>query len=98
MLKILVLLEDRLSDTYKFDKPEVSIGRSPENDIMLDNLGVSREHATIEFIDGHWVLRDLESREGTLVNDSPLISLKAYYLRDGDTIQIGKFSLAVQML
>jgi len=99
MLKINVLHENRLVDTYKFDKPEVFIGHAPENDIMLDALGVAKEHAQIEFIGGNgWVASDRESRTGTCVNGNILTGFRArYVLRDGDVIQIGKFNLEVHI-
>ncbi len=46
----------------------VHIGRQPGSEVVLTNANVSRHHAEIEFTDGHWVLRDVGSAQGTWVN------------------------------
>lgn len=65
----------------------VSIGRSPENDIVIDDRLVSRHHAQIERERGQYLISDRGSRNGTFV-DGQRIS-EPHVLRDGDEIQIG---------
>lgn len=67
-----------------------TIGRHPGNDISLDDPSVSGEHAQIAFERNHWVVRDLGSTNGTLVNgtriDAPIT------LRSGDDVRFGRVS------
>ena len=72
------------------DKPRLTIGRRPYNDIMLDDLTVSGEHAVLLTRAGASVIEDLRSRNGTLVNDEPIIQRA---LLDGDRIEIGIYRL-----
>ncbi|HWR91557.1 MAG TPA: FHA domain-containing protein [Desulfobacterales bacterium] len=66
------------------------IGRHPINDIVIDNLAVSFQHAKIESIGGDFLLIDLKSDNGSFVNDQ---RIKAHWLSDGDAISIGKHIL-----
>jgi pSer/pThr/pTyr-binding forkhead associated (FHA) protein len=68
----------------------VSIGRSPENEIFLDDVTVSRSHAVINRTSSGFTLSDLGSLNGTYINNQ---SLKSTPLQCGDEIQIGKFHL-----
>jgi pSer/pThr/pTyr-binding forkhead associated (FHA) protein len=68
----------------------VSIGRSPESDVFLDDVTVSRSHAVINRSDSGFTLSDLGSLNGTYINNQ---SLKSTPLQCGDEIQIGKFHL-----
>jgi pSer/pThr/pTyr-binding forkhead associated (FHA) protein len=68
----------------------VSIGRSPENEIFLDDVTVSRSHAVINRTSSGFTLSDLSSLNGTYINNQ---SLKSTPLQCGDEIQIGKFHL-----
>jgi len=66
------------------------IGRHPVNDIVIDNLAVSFQHAKIESIVDEFLLIDLKSENGSFVNDQ---RIKAHWLIDGDEIGIGKHTL-----
>jgi hypothetical protein len=68
----------------------VLVGRHPANDIVVDNLAVSFQHAKIESIGDEFLLVDLKSENGTFVNDQPV---KSHWLADGDVILIGKHQL-----
>jgi hypothetical protein len=65
-----------------------SIGRSPSNSIFLDDVTVSRSHATIEYVGGGFSLKDSGSLNGTYLNN---VSITEQELKTGDEIQIGKF-------
>ena len=84
----IVLLEDRRdAKTYRLHKHTVAIGRLPECDIVITDPGASRRHATITLDDGgEYVLTDLGSTNGTIVNDEPV---GEHVLSDGDRITIG---------
>jgi hypothetical protein len=66
---------------------KLSIGRSNQADLCLDNERVSRRHAELYFASGHWWLRDLGSSNGTFVNNTFIH--EPTRLRDGDEIRIG---------
>lgn len=68
----------------------LSIGRERSNDVVIENLGVSRFHAKIDSVDDRFLLTDLDSKNGTLVNDAPVTS---HWLSDGEVITIGKYTL-----
>jgi hypothetical protein len=84
----IVLLEDgHDAKTYRLHKHTVAIGRLPECDIVITDPGASRRHATITLDDGgEYVLTDLGSTNGTIVNDEPV---GEHILSDGDRITIG---------
>ena len=75
---------------YLIAQERVSVGRSPESEIFLDDVTVSRSHALIERTDAGFSLTDLGSLNGTYINNQ---SLKSTPLKCGDEIQIGKFHL-----
>ena len=72
------------------DKERTTIGRKPHNDIQIDNLAVSGEHAVIVTILNDSFLEDLGSTNGTLVNGKPI---KKHFLQNNDVIEIGKYKL-----
>jgi len=67
-----------------------SIGRSPASAIFLDDVTVSRSHATITKVANSFVLKDLGSLNGTYINN---VSITEHSLVSGDEFQIGKFHL-----
>jgi pSer/pThr/pTyr-binding forkhead associated (FHA) protein len=68
----------------------VSIGRSPESDIFLDDVTVSRSHATIKREDNNYIFTDSGSLNGSYINNQQTSS---HRLSTGDEIQIGKFHM-----
>jgi pSer/pThr/pTyr-binding forkhead associated (FHA) protein len=90
MPEILVKFEDKVIEKFITEKKRITIGRTPDNDIVLDNRGVSRHHAQIEFADNQAVIIDNESLNGTFVNSR---RVSEEVLKENDTITIGKYSL-----
>lgn len=90
MPEIVVRYEDKVIERVVTEKKRISIGRTHDNDIVLENRGVSRKHALIEFNDKAAVIMDNESLNGTFVNNR---KISEEVLRDSDTITIGKYSL-----
>jgi FhaA, N-terminal domain/FHA domain len=83
----LTVLEDgHPGRTYRLGRASVTIGRLPECDIVIADPGASRQHAQVRFDGERFVLADLGSTNGTLVNDVPA-SERA--LEDGDRVTIG---------
>ncbi len=82
---------------YRLEKPEISIGRAPNSDILLskDKL-TSRRHATITYENSNYVLRDERSANGTFVNGQQLEELTPRPLQDGDHVGIGEHELIFQ--
>ena len=70
------------------------IGRAVENDLVLPDQGVSRRHARLQRSDEGWVLTDLGSTNGTLINHRRLGG--GHLLRPGDRVQVGSAVLLVQ--
>jgi Protein of unknown function (DUF3662)/FHA domain len=73
--------------TFSIDRPVVTLGRLQDNDVVVDDSGASRQHARIREADGEYVLSDLGSTNGTLLNDE---SVRESTLADGDRITIGE--------
>ena len=90
MAEIIVKFEDKVIERIVTEKKRISIGRTHDNDIVLENRGVSRKHAMIEFNDNAAVIIDNESLNGTFVNNRKVTE---EVLRNEDTITIGKYSL-----
>jgi pSer/pThr/pTyr-binding forkhead associated (FHA) protein len=90
MPEILVKFEDKIIEKFITEKKRITIGRTPDNDIVLDNRGVSRRHAQIEFGDNQAVIIDNESLNGTFVNSR---RVSEEVLKENDAITIGKYSL-----
>ena len=76
---------------YEIRKESLSIGRSRESDIFLEDLAVSRLHASIVNMgNGSYSLKDEGSANGTKVNDQLVDKFKTYPLQEGDQIQLGQ--------
>ncbi len=83
--------EDKPVKEYRIDKGgTLTIGRRDTNDIVVENLGVSGTHAKIDSVDDRYLLTDLQSRNGTFVNDRLVTS---HWLSNGDVVTVGKHLL-----
>ncbi|MFQ5596110.1 MAG: FhaA domain-containing protein, partial [Anaerolineae bacterium] len=76
-------------------QPPISIGRSLDNDVIIQSASVSRRHAQILFRHSRWLLRDLHSTHGTQVNGR---AIEECVLRAGDTITVGDVTAHVQAI
>jgi pSer/pThr/pTyr-binding forkhead associated (FHA) protein len=90
MPEIIVKYDDKVIERIVTEKKRITIGRTNDNDIVLENRGVSRKHALIEFNNNAAVVIDNESLNGTFVNNRKITE---EVLRNDDTITIGKYSL-----
>jgi pSer/pThr/pTyr-binding forkhead associated (FHA) protein len=76
---------------YEVRKESLSIGRSRESDIFLEDLAVSRLHASIISLgNSNYALRDEGSANGTKVNGQPVNKYQPHPLQEGDKIQLGQ--------
>ncbi|TNE49501.1 MAG: FHA domain-containing protein [Deltaproteobacteria bacterium] len=95
-LTLAVLPPEGERKSYPFDKREITIGRSSENDIVLRRTDVSRRHARLLLREGRLILLDLKSENGTFVNGQRLGSPQV--IHPGDTILIGDYKLFVESI
>ena len=80
----------RVGQSFPLHGERMTIGRSPDTEIFLDDVTVSRDHAVLVRRSGAWYLDDSGSLNGTYVNRRRIDSHK---LEDGDELQIGKYKL-----
>jgi len=80
----------RSGETFPLDADRVVVGRSPESEVFLDDVTVSRAHATLVRDDDGYTIEDSGSLNGTYVNRRRVERAK---LEDGDEVQIGKYRL-----
>jgi hypothetical protein len=81
----------RAGEHFVPQEDSTTIGRSPDCDIFLDDVTVSRQHAILRRSDGQFVIEDQGSLNGTFVNRRRIESAE---LADGDELQIGKYRLS----
>lgn len=93
-LAYLVIREGaKWSDVFRLVPGQsVTIGRAPTNQVIIKDERCSRNHAEVFFSEGSWILRDLDSRNGTLAGKTPIRG--DYALQPGDVIRIGHSHLA----
>ena len=90
MAKLILSMDGLVLKEISLSKERTTIGRKPHNDIQIDNLAVSGEHAVIVSILSDSFLEDLGSTNGTLVNGQ---SVKKHFLQSNDVIELGKYKL-----
>lgn len=90
MAKLILSMDGLVLKEFSLDKERISIGRKPHNDIQIDNLAISGEHAVIITLLGDSFLEDLNSTNGTYINGQ---AVKKHFLQDGDVIELGKYRL-----
>lgn len=88
--KLILSMDGAVLKEYPLSKERMTIGRKPHNDIVIDNLAVSGEHAAIVTILHDSFLEDLDSTNGLEVNGAPT---KKHFLQNNDVIGIGKYKL-----
>ena len=90
MAKLTIKFNDVVIDQIVLKQGDMNIGRRPGNDIVLDNMAVSGAHASIFTIGEDSFVQDLNSTNGTLVNNKRITK---HHLADGDVVTIGNHSL-----
>ena len=90
MAKLILSVDGTVLKEITLSKERTVLGRKPHNDIQVDNLAVSGEHAAIITILNDSFIEDLNSTNGTLVNGKPI---KKHFLQNNDVIEIGKHKL-----
>ena len=85
---LMVIKGPIIGEKFFIKEDTFTIGRNPDSDILLDDITVSRQHAIIEKLGEEYLIKDLESLNGTYLNGK-IIELSK--LSNGDRIQIGKY-------
>src|SRR5690349_10859884 len=90
MAKLILSMDGLVLKEIPLTKERTTLGRKPHNDIQIDNLAVSGEHAVIVTILNDSFLEDLGSTNGTVVNGNPI---KKHFLQNNDVSELGKYKL-----
>ena len=90
MAKMIVSIDGVVIKEVQLTKERTMLGRRPYNDIVIDNLAVSGEHAVMHMTEHEVEVEDLGSTNGTYVNGK---AIKRLVLRNGDTIEVGKYKI-----
>ena len=90
MPKMIVSIDEVVIKEVQLTKDRTTLGRRPYNDIVIENLAVSGEHAVLQMTGGEVLLEDLGSTNGTYVNGK---AVKKQALKSGDTIEVGKYKI-----
>jgi len=90
MPKVIVSIDGVVIKEVQLTKDRTTLGRRPYNDIVIDNLAVSGEHAVIQIAEGEAILEDLNSTNGTYINGK---AIKKQPLQNNDSIEIGKYKI-----
>ncbi|MFG6457364.1 FHA domain-containing protein [Roseateles sp. BYS96W] len=90
MGKLVVSLDGVVIKEVQVTKDKTTLGRRPYNDIVIDNLAVSGEHAVLQMVGNDVFIEDLNSTNGTYINGK---AIKKQLLADNDTVEIGKYKI-----
>ncbi|NUZ04452.1 FHA domain-containing protein [Piscinibacter koreensis] len=90
MGKLIVSLDGVVIKEVQITKDKTTLGRRPYNDIVIDNLAVSGEHAVLQMVGADVFIEDLNSTNGTYINGK---AVKKQLLAHNDTVEIGKYKI-----
>jgi predicted component of type VI protein secretion system len=90
MPKLILSMDGLVLKEIALDRERLTIGRKPNNDVQIDNLAISGQHAVITTILDDAFLEDQNSTNGTYVNGQPI---KKHVLRNNDVVELGKYRL-----
>ena len=90
MPKMIVSIDGVVIKEVQLTKDRTTLGRRPYNDIVIDNLAVSGEHAVLQMVGSDVFIEDLNSTNGTYINGK---AVKKQLLSHNDTVEIGKYKI-----
>ncbi|MEO8311641.1 MAG: FHA domain-containing protein [Caldimonas sp.] len=90
MGKLVVSLDGVVIKEVQITKDKTTLGRRPYNDIVIDNLAVSGEHAVLQMVGTDVFIEDLNSTNGTYINGK---AVKKQLLAHNDTVEVGKYKI-----
>ncbi|MCY7370607.1 MAG: FHA domain-containing protein [Polaromonas sp.] len=90
MPRMIVSIDGVVIRELQVTKDRTSLGRRPYNDLVIDNLAVSGEHAVLQMSGNQFYLEDLSSTNGTFVNGR---AVKKHLMQDNDVVEIGRYKI-----
>ena len=90
MPKMIVSIDGVVIKEVQLTKDRTTLGRRPYNDVVIDNLAISGEHAVFQMVGTDVFIEDLNSTNGTYVNGK---AAKKQQLQNGDTVEVGKYKI-----
>ena len=90
MAKLVITLDGKVLKEVVLSKDRTTLGRRPYNDVVIDNLAVSGEHAVLQMVGNDVFIEDLNSTNGTYINGK---AIKKQLLAHNDTVEIGKYKI-----
>jgi predicted component of type VI protein secretion system len=90
MSKLIVTLPDGTQTTHELTEPEITIGRTDENTLQIDDISVSSHHAVLALSGDDYILTDIGSTNGTRINGRDIDPETEHTLKPGDTVRFGK--------
>jgi hypothetical protein len=93
--KLVLEREDGQTSEYIFDQSDITIGAMEDNDLVIDDETASRYHCEITQDENSYLVRDLDSTNGTFINR---VRIKEGYLKPGCTVTVGKTDIRFQSL
>ena len=90
MPKMIVSIDGVVIKEVQLTKDRTTLGRRPYNDVVIDNLAISGEHAVFQMTGNDVFIEDLNSTNGTYVNGK---AAKKQLLANGDTVEVGKYKI-----
>lgn len=94
MPRLVISIDGTIIQEVALTKQRTTLGRRPYNDIVISNLAVSGEHALLHCVDGHISIEDLQSTNGTYVNQQRITRQE---LQHGDQLHIGQYQISLQL-
>lgn len=91
----LILAGEEGDRPFRFTTPEVIIGRDPANDCPLEDKTISAQHARLSYHHGQWWVEDLGSRNGTFLNQEPVV--EPLVVASGDRLRCGQVVLGISI-
>ncbi|MFG6447477.1 FHA domain-containing protein [Roseateles sp. BYS180W] len=90
MSKLMVSLDGVVIKEIQLTKDKTTLGRRPYNDVVIDNLAISGEHAVLQMVGSDVFIEDLNSTNGTYINGK---AIKKQLLNHADVIEVGKYKI-----
>jgi len=91
--KLILLSGGAKGAVYPLAEPKIELGRDPNNTIQLEGASISRHHAVLDRTNGEYTIRDLDSSNGTFLNDQPV---QEAHLKPGDRFRLGETELSYE--
>jgi pSer/pThr/pTyr-binding forkhead associated (FHA) protein len=91
--ELVVYLKERELSRHTIRSAAVRVGRDPASDLVLDNVGISRHHATVFFDGAQFRIKDEGSQNGVFING---VRVSSEVLKPSDQVQLGKFALRLE--